>query len=270
MSKYHKIRWSKNDEQELKKAVRNFNAKLRRLEKKDPLNYNKNTLPVFWDKKTESYTERLTVGQMKELINTRQDLKRELNALHRFTKRGSEKIVEVATSDTTIKLTKWQHTEMLRRVNFINKRRATRLKQIEETEVHHAGKPLGYTRKDLGMGKLEMQKFNPMNAFSEGMDKYDLKSRFRSILNQSQLDYFNAKDYQLRINFIKGMQENYNPNDIKDVVDAIKNMPIEDFLKEFYKDPDAFTWDYPPNEEEYKQYLNQLKTTWLKDFEIIH
>ena len=43
MSKYHKIRWNESDDQELKRVVRNFNAKLKRLEKKDPQKYNKNT-----------------------------------------------------------------------------------------------------------------------------------------------------------------------------------------------------------------------------------
>jgi len=270
MSKYHKIRWSKNDEQELKKAVRNFNAKLRRLEKKDPQTYNKNTLPRFYDSKTDEFTNRISVRQMKELINTRQDLKRELNSLHRFTKRGSEKIVEVDITDDTLKLTKWQHSEMIRRVNFINKRRAKRLKEIEETEIFQNGKSLGYTRGQLGMGRIELKKFEPLTAFVESIDKYSLKDRWRSILKQSQLDYFNAKDYQLRINFIKGMQENYNPEDIKDVVEAIENMDIGEFLSRFYRDPDAWTWDYPPNEEEYKTYLNHLKTDWLEDFEIIH
>ena len=101
MSKYHKIRWNESDEQELKRAVRNFNAKLRRLEKKDPQKYNKNTLPTFWDSVNETYTNRVSVGQMKELINTRNDLKRELNSLKRFSKRGSEEIVFIPTNDNT-------------------------------------------------------------------------------------------------------------------------------------------------------------------------
>ena len=34
MSKQHKIRWKQSDNQELARVVRNFNAKLKRLEKK--------------------------------------------------------------------------------------------------------------------------------------------------------------------------------------------------------------------------------------------
>ena len=88
MSKQYNIRWKQDDNQELRKAVKNFNAKISRLEKKDP--QNKEALP-----------EKITVKQIKELISTRQDLKRELNALQRFSKRGAEKIIEIPDTDYT-------------------------------------------------------------------------------------------------------------------------------------------------------------------------
>lgn len=269
MPRYHKIKWRESDEKELRRVIKNFNSKLARLEKKNPQEYNKNTLPRFWDSKTETYTTRLSVRQMKELIKTRQDLNRELNALKRFSKKGSEKLVEIPNTDDNLKITKWQRTEMLRRVNFINKRRANRLKQIEETEVHQNNEPLGYTRGELGMGRIERKKFEPMAAFADSTDKYNVKARWKSIMKQSQHDYFNASDYRLRDNFLKAMTENYNPADVVDVVDAIKNMDIDEFLNKFYQDPDAWTWNYPPDREEYLTYLNQLKTDWLPGFGLV-
>ena len=263
MSKYHRIRWKSSDEQELARVVKNFNAKIRRLEKKDPQLYNKNTLPTFWDEKTQTYSNKISVRQLKELINTRKDLKRELNALKRFSKRGSEEIVFVPTNDDNLYITKWQRTEMLRRANYINIRRKHRLEEIENIEVEDQGKKLGYTRKDIGMGRQAINELSPINAFNPSTEKYNVKARFRSIMKQSQSDYFNAADYRLRESFLKGMQENYNPEDIKDVVKAIKEMDINEFLNEFNKDPNAFEWDYPPNQEEYQGYLSRLKSTWL-------
>ena len=67
MSKYHRINWRESDEQELKRVIRNFNAKITRLEKKNPQIYNKNTLPTFWDSETETYTNKMSVRQMKNL-----------------------------------------------------------------------------------------------------------------------------------------------------------------------------------------------------------
>lgn len=266
MSKYHKIRWTDDDEKELKRVVKNFNAKLNRLEKKDPQNYNKNTLPSFYDKSSETYTERLSVRQLKELINTRKDLKRELNALKRFSKRGSEQLVEIPTKDDTLKITKWQRREMLTRVNYINKRRAKRLDEIENTEVSSGGVGLGYTRGQLGMGKQELKALEPMEAFSKSVDKYSVKRKFATIMTQSQHDYFNARDYLLRESFIKGMSENYRPEDIQEVIKAIREMDLNDFLSEFYKDPNAFEWDYPPDDEKYQEYVNHLKSTWIPSY----
>lgn len=263
MSKYHKIRWKSSDEQELARVVKNFNAKIRRLEKKDPQKYNKNTLPTFWDEKTQSYSNRISVGQLKDLIQTRKDLNRELNALKRFSKRGSEEIVFIPTNDNNLYITKWQRSEMKRRVNYINARRKHRLEELEKIEVEHMGKKLGYTRGDIGMGKQAKNELSPIKAFNPSTEKFNVKARFRSIMKQSQTDYFNAADYRLRENFIKGMEENYNPEDIKDVVEHIRNMDIKDFLNEFNKDPNAFEWDYPPNAIEYEGYLSKLKATWM-------
>lgn len=79
MSRRHNIKWQKSDSQDLSKAVKNFNAKISRLEKKNP--ELKNALP-----------EKVSVRQLKELINTRQDLKREINSLKRFSKKVLKKL----------------------------------------------------------------------------------------------------------------------------------------------------------------------------------
>lgn len=249
MSKHHKIRWTDADNQELAKVVRNFNAKISRLAKKNP--QIKNVLP-----------EKQSVRQLKELINTRADLKRELNALKRFSKRGAEKIVVVPNTDYNLTLTKWQKVEMNRRIGIINRRRKKRLEELENIEVESRGEAAGYTRGELGMGRLEKVELAPMNAFTRRMTQADIKWKWASVMKQSQSDYFNERDYQLRDNFIKTLQENYNTNDIKDVIDRINNMDIGDFLNEFHKDPAAFEWAYPPNQEQYEGYVSSLKATY--------
>lgn len=252
MSKYHRIRWTESDSQELAKAVRNFNAKVSRLNKKNP--QMKSVLP-----------EKITIGQLKEIINTRQDLKREINTLKRFSKRGAEEIVDVPGTDYNLKITKWQRTEINRRVGIINRRRKKRLDEIQETEVESRGEKLGYTRGQIGMGKAEEVSLSPMNAFTRRMVQSDLKFKWLSVLTQSQSDYFDKRDFQLRDNFINTLKENYNVNDIKDVIKAIEEMDIKDFLNEFNKDPEAFEWAYPDDPERYQGYVNALKSTWTPE-----
>ena len=249
MSRYHKINWRESDTQELKRVVKNYNAKLKRLAKKNP--QIENVLP-----------EKVTVAQLKELINTRQDLKREINALKRFSKRGAEEIVTVPGTDYNLKITKWQKTEMNRRIGIINRRRTTRLEELSSLEMKSRGEKLGYTKDQFGMGKATEVSLKPMNAFTRRMSQSDLKWKWKNILKESQSDYFTKKDFRLRENYIKALRENYNYDDIIDVVDEIKSMDIKEFLNTFEEEGGTLEFAYPPNNEQYEGYLNALKATW--------
>lgn len=255
MSKYHKIRWSEQDTKEIARVVKNFNAKVNRLAKNNP-----ELASILPDK--------ISTKQLKQMINTRQDLNRELNALKRFSKKGSEQVVIVPDTEYEIKITKWQKTEMNRRVGIINRRRKQRLEELENVQMTSRGKNLGYTRGQLGMGKAEEISLQPMTAFFRTMGNRDVKKRWLSILHQSQSDYFTKRDYQVRDNYIKGLLENYNEHDIQDIVSTIEKMDIKDFLQIFQQEGGTFEFIYPDPEKE-KEYVNYLKTTWgveNKDF----
>lgn len=251
MSKYHKIKWRESDYEELNKAVRNFNAKITRLTKKNP-------------KEANALPDKITVVQMKKLINTRQDLKREINALRRFSKRGAEEIVFAPDNDNNLKLTKWQRTEMNRRVAIINRKRAERLKDLSNLEATSRGKGLGYKLSEVGMGRATEMSLTPMNAFTPGMTRTWLKKKFLGILAESQSDYFNEADEQLRQNIIKAITENFNINDVSDVVKSIENMDIRDVLKIYQAEGGNFEDFYPNDMDKYNAHLNKIKATWIK------
>lgn len=249
MRKQYNIRWTDSDNQELRKAVRNFNAKIKRLEKKNPAI--KNVLP-----------EKISVAQMKDLIETRQDLKRELNALRRFSKRGSEEIVNVPGNDYNLKTTKWQKEEMTRRIGVINRKRNKRLKEVLETPIKSRGKELGYTKGQLGMGKAEEVSLTPMKAFTPKMSRADLNFKFKNIMKESQSSYWNKRDLLLKENYIKSLEENFNPNDIKDIVSSIDEMDYKEFKSVFDSEGGNFELSYPPDQESYNAHLTALKSIW--------
>lgn len=249
MSKYHKIRWTEQDSKEISRVVKNFNSKITRLAKKNP--EIANILP-----------EKVSSKQLKEIINTRQDLHRELNALKRFSKKGAEEIITVPNTEYDLKTTKWQKVEMNRRVGIINRRRKERLERLQEVEMTSRGKSLGYTRGQLGMGKATEVALQPLTAFFRTMGNTDLKKRWQSILVQSQSDYFTKKDYQLRDNYIKSLVENYNENKISDIIEAIENMDIKDFLNKFEKEGGTFEMSYPSKELE-QEYVTALRSIWI-------
>ena len=252
MSKFHKIKWRESDLLELNRTVKNFNAKITRLAKKNP-------------DEAVALPEKIKISDLKTLINTRQDLKRELNALKRFSKRGAENIVIAEGTDEGLKITKWQKTEMNRRIGIINRKRKARLEEIQNLEMTSRGQSLGYTRGQLGMGRATEISLSPMNAFTRRMNRRDLKMKWQAILRESQSDYFTQKDFRLRNNYVKALEQNFNVNDIQDVVDYIMKMDIKDFLQKFEEEGGTMEFAYPPNREQYEGYVNAVKTTWLSE-----
>lgn len=250
MPKRYNIKWRDDDSERLTKAVKNFNAKITRLEKKDPTN--KNALP-----------ERVSARQLKELIDTRQDLNREINALQRFTRRGAEEIISVPENDYNLKITKWQKEEMTRRTAVINQRRTRRLKQLQETEMKSGGEKLGYTVGQFGMGKAEEVSLKPLKAFTNKMNTADLKKKYRHIQKESQDLYFDRKDEQLRQNYINALRQGYNEEDIADIIEEIEDMDFNDFYSEFQAEGGTMEWAYPPKKSaEYQGYVEQLRSQW--------
>ena len=270
MSKQHKIRWTSSDNKELARVVRNYNAKIKRLAENPSRLRNSVTddLNVTDQRIKNSLPERTSVKELKELINTRQDLKRELNALQRFTKKGSEELVIVPDTNYNILVTKWQKKEMAMRVANINRKRQRRLERMQETELFSRGESLGYTLGQIGMGRIEEVSLRPMKAFYKGMSQSDLAHRFKAIRKESQSDFFTKKDYQVRDNYIAALKMNYSYNEVKDIIDHIEKQPIEEFLKVFYREGATFEWVSPGGkigleEDEYDSHVEYLRSVHL-------
>ena len=270
MYKYHRIRWQDSDLKELEKAVKNFNAKINRISKKNP--QLERMLP-----------EKMEVANLKNIINTRQDLNREINALKRFTNRKNtitinengtfEGIVTIPNNDNNTQITKWQYNEINRRIGIINRKRKNRLKELQETEQKDRDKKLGYTLGQLGMGKMSEVSLTPMKGFTRTMGKYEVDRRYRSTLRQSQSNYFSKQDYRVKENYIKGLMENYDYENIKDVIEHIEQLDIKDFMKTFNEHGATFEDVSPDGKldlkfQEYKSYEDLLRSTWLESSDI--
>lgn len=256
MPKFHKIRWTEDDSRELEKAVRNFNAKISRVGKKNP--EIKNALP-----------EKQSVRALKRIITTRQDLKKTINMLKRFSRRGMETIEIVPGSDYNTKLTKWQRIEMNRMKAIVNRRRKARLEELEELEMSDRGQKLGYTRGQLRMGTSSEAALKPMNAFYRTMGYTDLQKRFESLFAQSQSDYYTKQDYKVKANYLKGLIQNYEWGDIKEIYEHIEDMDIKEFMLTFEEEGGTFEIISPPamkklhKQIDYESYVDALYSTWL-------
>lgn len=262
MSRQPQIRWRESDKQELKRVVRNFNAKIRRLQKKDPSKI-LNALPKNISVNKNALPEMITERQLMDLIHTRADLNRELNRLKRFSKKGAEKIVLVPNNDNNIQVTNWQKVEMNRMRAVVNRKREERLELIRKTQVHGQG----YTLGQLAMGSQAEQELRPASSFTRSMGYKDMMKKYLSLRKESQSQFYTEKDYQVRENYIKGLKDNYSENDVKDIIDHIEKMPIKEFLRVFRSvDLNTFEWaSGPPSQEEYDSYVKRLRTEWIPE-----
>lgn len=264
MPRQYNIKWREQDEKELRRVVRNFNDKLRRLVKKNP--ENSNILPQFWNEKTQEYENRITLDQIKELIATRQDYNRQLNMLKRFSRRGAEQIVETG-SDYGARTTKWQEQEQKRLVQTINRRRKARLDTLNAIEVMNASGKLGYTLGQMfGMGLAEQNKLKPTQAFTRGQSQKDIKWKWRALQLEAKDTYYNERDEMLKNNYIKTILENFDKDDVMDIIGEIRGMSSDEFYLKFEAKGDAFEWAYPPKKgtTEYDDYVKELRGYWKK------
>lgn len=258
MSKRYNIRWTADDEKELNRAVKNFNAKLSRIAKaeekrakQDP-DYKKTVLP-----------EKASVKKLRDLVTTRQDLNRELNALKRFSKKGAEIGVELPDNKHNLKITDWQKKEMNMRVGVINRKRAVRLKAIEEIEMKSGGKDLGYKVGQFGTGTEEENALRPMKAFSYSMDATALAKKYRHIQKESQSEFFNTKDQILKENYINALRESYGEEEIADIIDEIDEMSFQKFFKTFKAEGGTMEWvSKLPSDADRRAYVEQLRSQW--------
>lgn len=264
MSRQYNIKWREQDEKELRRVARNFNDKLRREIKKS--SENKNILPQFYNEDAEQFESRVTVKMLHESIKTRADYNRLLNMLKRFSKRGAERVVEIPINEYGSKTTVWQKQESARLASIVNKKRQERLDMLNNVEMLNAQGKLGYTLGErFGMGLASRNKLKPTKSFTKAQSQADIKEKLRALMKESGTTYFSDRDELLKENYIRTLAENYKATDIADVVAKIKDMNPDAFILKFEAKGDAFEFAYPPDEEQYQNYLEELKAYWKND-----
>lgn len=237
MSRPRAIKWRRSDEQELKRVVKNFNAKLSRIMKKDP-------------SIAEYLPPRVSYKELREGILSRQELNRELNSLKRFSQKGSEKIV--TAKNTGLKVTAWEKKEVGIQVAIINRERTRKRKLLEEEEATSRGQRLNQKRSQMNsirMNELNKKVFNFDKIKKSDWDKYRA-----TVKRQSHPNFQSEADENLRQNYIKGLKEVFGETDeTKQLIEEIEKLPLKQFITKFYKEQEATVdFIYDPIEAERK------------------
>lgn len=248
------IKWGKRNTNTLNRAMNNYNKKIDMLAKADPTN--KAALPP-----------KLTMKQMKDAIHTQDDFTREVNALKGFMKKGAETLVDMPLNNNNLKITRWQKEQMEMRAQAITDIRKSKREMIAGLEVTDRGEKVGYRRGDIGMGKASELSMRDMEPFYKTMSHFDARERFLSMLRESGDKYWNYRDLLLRENYIREMEKNFNGfnDEIREMVDAIRNMSLDQFRKIFEAEGGDFDFVYPHKSTNgnIDDFVVGLQQTWL-------
>lgn len=218
MSKRYQMRWSDADVDRLNKTVKNFNAKINRVIKKDPTAVSR--LP-----------QKITKKDLSDKITTRQEFNRLISSYQRFSKKGSEKQAE--TPHRT-QATQWEVNEFNIKKRLENQRRAYERKRKEKIELKSRGQPLGYSR--VGMDSSEINALQPVKTKFEDMTQkeWDVKSKnIDKFLFEKNLK---AKKQQYLDNYIQAMT---NEGIDSEIIDFVSTLDLDKFIKIIESDIDA-------------------------------
>ena len=248
MSKKYKIRWRQSDAEQLARTVKNYNAKISRILKKDPtaISY----LP-----------EKMTMKEARERIETRADFNRLNNSLKRFSKRGAEKAV---SSSRGAKATKWEVHEFNLKQSIVNRKRKKEREAIEAKEVKIAGKGTGQTRAQMGSIKENELKDSRKNFFNQSQKEWELaRKNMDKLLNSAETK---KKREKMRENYIKGLREGGFLDEHPEIEDYIRGVSVEQFYETVQTD-DTATFYFYKDPIEWEARMKVIEVTWKTLYE---
>lgn len=246
MPRQSSFKWNENNTKRLKQVVSDFNKKLTRVKNENP-------------KLKTSLPEKVKYSELKSIITTKKDFNVNIRRLERFQNKNATDLITVPETRENIKITRWQYNELNKVVEQVNKNRENRKNKLDKIQLKSGGKPLNYTRGQLGMGSYTENELKPTKAFSSTMENYDVKARYKSLLIQSSDSYFRKRDLILRENYIKTLKQEFG-NDSKPIIEKIESMSIDKFLQTFYSEDSLFEFAYKT--EHYDDYLNHNRRVW--------
>lgn len=164
---------SKDSETELRRAVSNFNSKIKRLESVD---------------REIDIPEKASITAIKDRVTNKWELNREIDKLERFTQRNAEELIK---NNSGVVLSRWEFENIQRE----QKRLSARL--LREIERY---------------GKIKPSEFGEKQALSYaqmGDDKlFNLKSRYKAISNKKIKD-INKDQLTKLLGYINRTNANY-------------------------------------------------------------
>ena len=227
------IRFDERLNREIAKTVRNYNAKVRRIER-----LRKDYIPP-----------RTTVNFLKSTYSNRSDLLRELKRLQSFSNRGAEEIIKIKGGAET---TRFDYQNLKAQLALQKRRLTLQIKRLEQTVPKVYGKKQAVNYATMGSEELSnlkarRKRLERMNLRKISQEEYkkaqqliEKESKFLTekavTWYNSYFDILNHSAYMLnydqeKIDYIKQQLAKIKPEDFTRMTDTEK---IFNFIKDYY------------------------------------
>lgn len=213
------IRYDKKLQKEIYKAVNNFNAKVKRLEKQG----------------RELTPDKVSISDLKRTSESRAELRRKLNSLKRFSRRGAEDVISVGKG---VPITRYEANEILIQYRTASRKLNTQLKKASTTAPKIFGKLQDATFKEMGS-----QLYTELQAKREILNKLSLKTiessktlkSFKNLLTRINKPYISSTFKNNYIDMLKGTAYyyGYDNDKIKEIEEKLSKLDDVSFTKLF-------------------------------------
>lgn len=235
MARTGRIKWTRGDAQKVANLVRQFNAKITRITKKNPSIAN--TLP-----------ERMNSQAIQKMYSqlTRKDFNRWIASTMRFLRKGAEEVVKTKAGVTT---TRWQLNEIRYNLNAINAERRKRMERLEPSTTKGT------------MGAIKELELQPRRNMSQNIPTQYWERYVRGIEKQVLSSYVSNRAEQYKRNYLTAMREALGEQ--PELESIIARIPAETVAEAYAQDPDL-SIDYLYYEHEIEEAVQNLKEKWSR------
>ena len=217
--------WTSKTNNELSKAVRNFNNKIKRLEKSE---------------RDLILPDKASVASIKREINNRWELNRKIKELKRYSTRGIE---ETITTDGGVKLSKYEYENIQKEQKRLYDKLGRTIKRIESITPTNFGIPEDVTYKQMGSQQLANLRARRENIGRRNINKLDMKSlkdlisllKVTKAKEKYQSEVF-RNNYMDKMLFGLGYYADYDSEKMEYIRGKLNTLTDTQFMKAFEND----------------------------------
>lgn len=216
---------SKDSEAELRRAVNNFNAKVRRLESVD---------------REIDIPEKANITAIKDRVSNKWDLNREIDKLERFTLRNAEELVQ---NKSGVVLSRWEFENLQREQKRLNAKLLREIESYGNITPREFGKKQSATYAQMGDEKLSNLKARQRAISNKSISKAnrDQIKSLQTLLNKTASNYRKDKEVFYN-NYLDGTLLNlgyyvgYDEEKLKYIKEKLNELTPDQFIKAFNTD----------------------------------